>query len=60
MFMTIGQKKGDDVYTGLATPGICANRGVRKVQLYHICERYVRRDDIFEASKLKQNKGKRK
>ncbi len=55
-FMVIGEKKKNGkIYTGISLPGKCYEKGEKSVELYHICEKYDRRDDIFSAEKLHVN-----
>ena len=60
-FMVITQKMDNDqIYTGFSRCGRCFYRGKRSVKEYNICERYLKRDDIFSAEKIKVNRNKEK
>ena len=53
-FMIIGEKKKNGkIYTGFSNPGKCFERGEKSVSIYHYCEKYEKRDDIFSAKKIK-------
>jgi len=55
-FEIIAQKKNNKISTGFSSNGKCYNRGIKNVNLCHLCERYKKRDDIFSAEKLNLNK----
>lgn len=53
-FMVIGEKKKNGkIYTGVSLPGKCFERGEKSISVYHICDKYKERDDIFSADKIK-------